>query len=504
MAELHISSLDWRQLLLLGAALPLVYGIYTVIYNLFFHPLRSYPGPLLNRASQIPFALMLMRGKPSWEVMELHKKYGDVVRIGPGELAYADPQAWKDMMGHRKSTHPENVKDLRYVDLPFGPDIVNSERDDHRRYRRILAHGFSSQFLMDQQPLIMSHVDNLIAQLRKRAPGSNPFDMTAWYNFTTFDIIADLTFGKPFGLLDAGEYHPWVSAIFGSLKASIFVRCANFFPPLKKAVQLFSPKKAVMQRLEHIQYVKDKVSDRLELGSKRPDYMDTILTHREKETGGMNRTEIDANANVLIIAGSETTATTLSGATYLCLTNPRVLDKVVAEVRSSFKTDEEIDIQSASKLEYMLAMFDETMRVYPPVPTTNFRRTPPEGDVICGKFVPKDTSMSIWQLALYRDPRNFKNPNQFVPERWLGDPEYEGDVKEAFNPFHLGPRACLGRNLAYAEMRVIFAKMLFNFDMKLADESQDWMDQNMYVVWEKNTLKVHLIPREIGKTIEQA
>ncbi|KAF2226000.1 isotrichodermin C-15 hydroxylase [Elsinoe ampelina] len=484
----------WQVLLLLS--LPLIYFFYNIIYNLFFHPLRKFPGPLLNRISKIPYSLMLVRGNPSYEIKAMHDKYGSIVRTAPSELAFSDPKAWQDIMGHRKSSQAENGKEMRYIQRVFdSSDILFSDREDHRRFRRILSHGFSNQALMGQQSLIMTYVEKLVSRLQdKVSEGEMPVDVTAWYNFTTFDIIADLTFGEAFGLLDGGDYHPWVATIFASIKAGTLMQIPNFYPALAWAIRKMMPKSLLEKRETHKRFTADRVDKRLLSGVKRPDYMETILTQREKETGGMSRGEIHANANTLIIAGSETTATVLSATTYLCLTNPHVLEKVKEEVRSSFSSNSEIDLHSVVKLDYMLAMFEEAMRVYPPVPTNSGRRTPKGGDTICGQFVPEDTTLCIWQLALYKDEKYFKNPDKFAPERWLDDPEYKDDVRDIFQPFHFGPRSCLGRNLAYAEMRVIFAKILYDFELELMPESAKWIDHKMYTLWEKPKLMVKFTP----------
>ena len=94
------------------------------------------------------------------------------------------------------------------------------------------------------------------------------------------------------------------------------------------------------------------------------------------EKDSLNDSELEANSNILIIAGSETTATLLSGATYWILRNPEALAKLTDEVRSVMKSEPEITAQKASaELPYMLACFDEAFRLYPPVPTGLQRRT---------------------------------------------------------------------------------------------------------------------------------
>ena len=96
---------------------------------------------------------------------------------------------------------------------------------------------------------------------------------------------------------------------------------------------------------------------------------------------------------------------------------------------------------------------------------------------------------------MYHNDDHFKDPFVYHPERWLGDPAFADDRKEAFQPFHLGPRNCLGKNLAYIEMRLILTRVLWNFDLRIAEESLDWMSkQRIFNLWEKGKLNVYMTP----------
>lgn len=107
--------------------------------------------------------------------------------------------------------------------------------------------------------------------------------------------------------------------------------------------------------------------DRAEL-HERSDFVDCMLKHKG-EKDGLTDTELISNSNILIITGSETTATLLSGITYWLLKTPETLSKATHEVRSAFRSEDGIDFLSASaKLPYMLACLDEALRRYPPVP----------------------------------------------------------------------------------------------------------------------------------------
>ena len=124
---------------------------------------------------------------------------------------------------------------------------------------------------------------------------------------------------------------------------------------------------------------------------------------RPNDEGGMNQRDIIANARVLLLAGSETTATLLSGATYYLLQHPDAMRHVQSEVRTAFKREEEItlrSVSSTSSLPYLNAVIQESLRCYPPVPATLPRRTGPEGALIDGRFVPANVRSSSLLLSL--------------------------------------------------------------------------------------------------------
>ena len=114
--------------------------------------------------------------------------------------------------------------------------------------------------------------------------------------------------------------------------------------------------------------------------------------------------------------------------------------------------------------------------------------------MICGRSIPGDVSIGVHIFATHISPSHFKNAQEFHPERWLGDPEYADDHLSAVEPFGVGPRNCLGKNLAWHELRLLLATLLLHFDISLAEESQGWIDQRVYTLWEKPPLMVDLTP----------
>ena len=318
--------------------------------------------------------------------------------------------------------------------------ILGADREDHSQYRRLLSHAFSGQGLREQEFRINHYVDLLMTGLANHSL-SGTQDMVSWFNWTTFDLIGDLAFGESFGCLENARTHPWISEIFGSLASGpIFAAVESY--GLMPIFSLLIPKKRLQARLDNYKYASDMVDKRVIYGRDRGDFFDNVPMH-DPEKGGMTLDELKSNASNIVLAGSETTATLLSGTVYQLLMNPGIMSKVVEEVRSSFTDKSEITINNTAYLTYLLAVFNETMRIYPPVPSFAPRYVPEGGDTVDGKFLPGGTSVHMLHSVIYKLEANFARPCEFVPERWLDDkpPEFANDNKEVFQPFNISTLA---------------------------------------------------------------
>ena len=111
-----------------------------------------------------------------------------------------------------------------------------------------------------------------------------------------------------------------------------------------------------------------------------------------------------------------------------------------------------------------------------------------------GQHVAGGMCVGMPMYAAFRSSSNWRSPDRFVPERWTGDPAYESDKRGALQPFSYGPRNCLGRQLAYQEIRLALAKMAWNFNLELCPESKNWADQKSFTFWAKPPLWVRMIP----------
>lgn len=296
------------------------------------------------------------------------------------------------------------------------------------------------------------------------------------------------------GTLSITLTHLRILLIFNNLKLMVFGNAARKVPGLTNLLMAMTPNKILEEGAAHMQLARDYANKRLAMKTDRKDIMSYIIEHNGNENG-MSVDEIHAQTYVIIIGGSETTATLLSGALYYLCRNQDAMSKIKKEIRAAFGTESEITFNTVSKLKYVLAVLNETLRIYPPVPGNLPREVPGKGAIISGRWVPGGTAVSVCHWATYHSAANFKNPHSFIPERWLGDPAYASDDREAFQPFSFGPRNCVGRNLAYMEMRIILARLLWNFDVEIEEESCGWIKQRVFILWEKGPLFVRLTRR---------
>ncbi|KAF5636922.1 cytochrome P450 monooxygenase monooxygenase [Fusarium sp. NRRL 25303] len=501
LSNLHLDShLRYHGVLETGLIVILILTVtllLKVLYNVYLHPLSKYPGPRLAAATRLWYCYHCVQGNLVHALHEAHQKYGDVVRTAPNELSYTHPKAWNDIYGHRGGKG-EMVKDPTfYSNISSGPgSIINAEQFRHRILRKQASHGFSERALRSQEDVIKKYADLMLERLEECAASENPtVDIVDWYNFFTFDVMGDLVFGQSFDCLTNWGYHPWVQLIFDSVKAGAFVRCTKYWPFLAPLSKWLVPSDIRRRRADQRKLAVEKAEYRKSIDDGRHDLISGYLL----PDSGITALEYQSTVETLIIAGSETTATLMSGVTYYLLRDPERMAKVKSEIRGAFSTVEQINLVNVNRLPYLLACLDEALRVHPPVPDTFPRNTGPDKQIICGKVVPPHTTVGVHQWSTYHSPRNFKNPDDFIPERWLqgNNTKYEGDRKDALQPFHVGPRNCLGRNLAYFEMRLLMARLLWRFDLELDPRSVDWNRQEAYLLWEKPPMFVKLVPRHV-------
>ncbi|KAI0529939.1 benzoate 4-monooxygenase cytochrome P450 [Xylaria digitata] len=418
------------------------------VYSLYFYLLSNVPGLRFEAISNILHCWWFMGGRHPYKILELYSKYGDA-------------QSWRDIYDP-KPGHEPFVKGQFYSGGSFagiGTTSIISERrpEVHRKMRNYLASAFSDP-----------SVDAFVSLVRLLGSRKEGFNVSKTLQSLAFDITGDLSFGETFGALQSGE----------------IVDVSNRFSILQKVVLIIMGKK--MKELtrdtkKNEELLLKAVESRVNRKTEHKDFLTRILGDRD--SSAVSDSQIAAHASDFVIAGSDTTATTLSSLLFYLLKNRPVMIRLTNEIRNTFRQYEEITYNSTASLPYLRAALLEAMRIYPPVPMGLPRVVPEGGDVVDGVFLPGGATVSTNPLAAC-----------LLPERWIE--ENEGDDFDCSQLFSLGARACMGRNLAWLSFRTIVVK-LWVYDLELVNTSMDWHGElQMHTLWRKPDLFIRARNRQ--------
>ncbi|KAK8051556.1 Cytochrome P450 monooxygenase alt3 [Apiospora rasikravindrae] len=477
-------------------ALLTLYFLGRALYNVFLHPLRSYPGPKLWAASRLPWVLASLRGDLAWSLLALHELYGPVVRIAPDELSYTGTgDSWKTIYGRRGPNEFTKCLDGRAIAGPniratAADGIISAPHEKHARLRRAVAPAFSERALREQEGFLQLYTGKLVKQLGRccRDGTSGPQDMQRWYSLFAFDVMSDLAFGQAMGCLDNVD-QPWLQVLGARTKSIVWYQVLIYYG-LDRWAKYFTPRSLMEARRKHVAMTNQKVQARVQQED-RKDFISYLLQNKSET---LTNRELVMMASSFIVAGSGISSAALAGITYFLCKSPDKYHKLCDEIRSAFPSEADITLESTSRLGYLKAVIEEGLRLYPPSPSTFPRFVPGRGEEIEGKWVPGGTAVGVHQFSAGRSSINFRDARAFIPERWLSLPDgsdFADDNRAAMQPFSYGPRNCIGVNMAYAEMRLVLARLLWNFDIELSDDQ--WMArQKTWLVWHKIPLLIDL------------
>ena len=367
-------------------------GIY--VYNFYFHPLSKYPGPFWCGISYVPASKAIVTGVNHQWHSDLHRKYGDVVRTNPETLSFCTGKAWKDIHGFKKKGEAGFRKDpSSYLLPPNGIPSLLTAKDDahHARLRRVFSHAFSDRALKQQEPLFTRYIDQLVRNLEAFADQGEDVDMVQQLNFTTFDIMGDLTFGAPLGLLDKSEYTPWVTMIFATLKLLAFARVTKNFAVLSGLTSRLMPKSLMEKRLNHFKFSCDQVNTRLEKKDlDSPDIWGIVL--KQEGERALSLGEMHSSGGLVHGGRHRNNGHGTQWPAILPAEQPGKNGATTREIRGAFDTGSDVNMEGLARLPYMHACIEEGLRMYPPVPAGLPRVPPPEGGYVDGIFVPGGVS----------------------------------------------------------------------------------------------------------------
>ncbi|KAF9640790.1 putative benzoate 4-monooxygenase cytochrome p450 protein [Lasiodiplodia theobromae] len=499
--------------------LVLVLAATFVAYRYYFHPLRRIPGPLLAKFTDAQRFFDTAGGRAELTHRLLHAKYGPVVRIGPNTVSLSNPECIK-LIYSNKANFPKS-------DFYAGNDVMQGNqrvctlfgtRDNalHQKLRAPVQKYYKVSTLLKLEHRVDGVIRDFCSKLEERfLQKGKACDIAEWFLFYAWDAISDVTFSKPIkegflnkggdidDLLSTAEKALDYFAAVGQIPILDELLDKNPLhrvgPPSFQAAADFCVKKLVARTTGA------ETND-----TANQDYLDHFLAIKAAASPDDNITDGTVVGWMLlnILAGADTTATTLAAVMYYLLRNPRALARLRAELDAAQVPDGGVwRYEDAVRLEYLDAVVKEALRVHPGVGLL-LERVVPDGGLALpdgAAFLPAGTIVGMNAWVVNNDKGVFgPDAESFVPERWLraeGEAEgaYEERVKrmkDVMLSFGAGRRVCLGRELSLFEIYKVVPTVLGRFDFDLVDPKKEWELTNSWFVRVKG-VDVKINPRVV-------
>ncbi|CAK7266343.1 hypothetical protein SEPCBS57363_002048 [Sporothrix epigloea] len=436
------------------------------------------PGPVLNLFSSLPLKYQEFRGNRTQYIHQLHRRYGSVVRLAPGEVAFASLPALKEIYVSQGSGYDKTSFYHLFAQYSTPTMFSTLDKQTHSKRRRLLADRYANSNVLKADAVagIRERAQNF-ADAAARAPNQTHDTYISLHSFA-FDGVTHHLF-HPFGsnaLRDAEDENVMREVSFDNTlpRRLLEYYCPSGLPTKVLDFMGLLPSPRSVPRAKQI--VLDAVDATLdgvareEKGEKSdaPGPADFTLLARLRDPAlGLSRMQIAAECMDHMAAGIETTGDVLCWLMWQ-LSLPAchsIQDRLFAELRAND------DPAKYDSLPYLNAVLKEGLRLYASIPMSLPRHVPAGGRFIDGTWLPEGTIVSCQPYTMHRfDEDVFPNPDEFNPDRWLGtDPELDAEMNRRFFAFSTGGRGCLGKHLAIAEMKMLLQEVYQRFETVLGD-----------------------------------
>lgn len=462
-------------------ALPILYYLLPYLRN---KTIRDIPAPFPAQFSNLWLLWQCRQGRRYLAVHDIHKKMGKLVRIQPHHVSIADASAIPLIYGHGNGFLKSEYYDA-FVSIQRG--LFNTrDRAEHSRKRKTVSHTFSAKSIGQFEQYMHSNLEMLVKQwdrMAKESSGSYAqMDALHWFNYLAFDIIGDLAFGAPFGMLEKGKDFaevrespdapprtaPAIEVLNRRGEVSATIGCMPWIKPWAKYFPdpFFSKGIEAVENLAGIAVA--RVKQRLDNADKvdRVDLLARLMEGKDEKGEKLGRAELTAEALTQLIAGSDTTSNTSCALLYHCLRNPDVIKKLQKELDAAIPNIDTVpEFYMVKDLPYLDFVIKETMRIHSTSSLGLPRLVVGAGVTVADRYFPAGTVLSVPSYTIHHSTDIWgPDADAFRPERWEKVTEKQ---KAAFIPFSYGPRACVGRNVAEMELALIVSTVFRRYEFEL-------------------------------------
>ncbi|MCJ1309075.1 hypothetical protein MMC25_002730 [Agyrium rufum] len=480
-------------------------------------PLRSIPGPFLASVTNFQRLYWTWTKTPFLKHIDLHRKYGKLVRLGPNVVSISDPAAIPTIYGFN---YDFQKSDFYKVMLPYlnGQAMIGTisplPADLHRQLKKPVARIFQMSNIVSFEKFVDSSIELFFRRIDELYVPGKAFDLGEWLELFVYDTMGELTFSKRYGFLEAGQdvdniiqdvesFFNYVSLIgqvpWVDLRLGYTPWMTRLFKQDTSAQMVFQAK-----RMAEHQELLEKPHDEALLNDR--DLASRLMAEQVKDP------TLPPWASMVWIAtnigaGSGPSATILRALIYHLLKNPTTMQKLTAEVRqkktrssttqspnknhnhnvNASTTTDLISWKQCQDLPYLEACVKEAERLNPAIGLPLERIVPASGTTICGKFFPGETVVGMNAWVVHRDRDTFgKDADAWRPERWIEcSAARRSRMDKAMLTFGAGSRVCYGDAFSHLIIYKVAAGLVGRYEMELLRPEGEWSVEGRWFVGQK-------------------
>ncbi|KAH8165547.1 hypothetical protein CIB48_g2708 [Xylaria polymorpha] len=451
---------------------------YTATYRIIFHPLAKYPGPFIAKFPNLYAAWHAWKGDLQLDMWQCHLRYGDRVRYGPNRILINNAEAVQDIYG--RSAPVRKFEGYNVLASQAPNTLTFSDKAQHTRRRRVISQAFSENSMRMFEPIIVSKIDRFCRTLRTHRDDNeewtSPLDMAHQFDYLVFDSLTAVAFGADYNTIEQSKFRYVLKVISETnIRLGVIMQASKLtFSRIDR--KLFA--RSTMAGHEFVRFLRTLLKDRLQNEKSHKDIFSFLQQCKDPETGeGLGTMELSTETATFLVAGSDTTSTTMSALSYYLSGSPRCYDRVAEEIRTTFKSSDEIRLGPVlNSCVYLRACVDETLRLSSPGGATFWREVEAGGSSFGGDFIPEGCEVGVAIYTMHRHTSYWDDPFAYKPERWLsgrGKTREQTDSRLPYFPFSIGSRSCVGKPLAINQIMLTFARLFWEFDFRRADVDPD-------------------------------
>ncbi|KAK2017153.1 cytochrome P450 3A17 [Colletotrichum eremochloae] len=426
-----------------------------VLVSGFKSPLRHVPGPFYTRFFRLRLKIARLTGTRMHYIHRLHEKYGDIVRVAPNEISCINLQSvariYKISGGFDKAQWVgDHTRRLPAMSLSM---IVNN--DEAKERRRLLQSSLNLPALRQNwEPEIRQKIEFAVRRIRHEAL-SGPSNIHNWWTFMTADIISKMSFGHSLGLMELGKRTMYMRAIENALPANVFHCELPFLDHIARLI----PRKLLQSFTRQLEQVGACGKEGIEILKKQEGNTRSIFNEMLAECEGEGRSSltddvVKIEGAGMMVAGTDTTAAVLTYLIWSVLREESLQKRLEEEIA---QLGDDFDDKRLESCSILRAVIEETLRMYPAVPSSLPRIIPEGGASLCSYFIPAKTIVCSPAYTLQHRPDIFPEPHKFCADRYLDPQNVSLKQRQAYVPLGSGARVCIGQNLAMMELRLATA-----------------------------------------------